>query len=326
MPQFYLRRFSNDEGRLRVHRTHSKLPSIMTTVKDAAVRTGFYKLDLDGPGDPASLEKELAKIEGASASVIRRISSAASWPPNQSDRGVLATYMGLQYMRTPEKRRNHEQITDTVEKVFYENMTAEYARERLIEIGEEPIEDRIALILDVSRHPDRYRFVLHPNEYLRSMVTVGLEVARLLEERSWWLGKSPGPAFATGDHLPALFTRPEARDPFKGVGPQGAEEIHFPLDRHHVLLMFPTDMPEKSFILERENVTFTNSLIASSSHRFVFRHPDDSSIDYMIPQEPRPLMEINQEPVYEVDARTKTQLAPIFSPFFVRSGPSSMDE
>lgn len=205
-------------------------------------------------------------------------------------------------------------------------MTAEYARERLIKIGEDPVESRIALIMDVSEHPDRYRFVPNPNEFLRSVVTVGLEAARLLEERSWWLGRSPGPSFATGDHLPAPFTSPESREPFKGVGLQGADQIHFPLDRHHVLLMFPADMPEKSYIIGRENVTFTNSLIASSSHRFVFRHPDDPSIDYMIPQEPRPLMEINQQPVYEVDVRTKIQLAPIFTPFFVKSGAPGVDE
>jgi len=326
VPRFYLRRFADEQQRLRVYRAHSQLPPIITAVKDAAVRTGFYKLDLTGPGDPTILENELAKIEAASAKVIQRVCSARSWPPTQPDRGVLATHMGLQYMRTPEKRRSHEEMADTIEKVFYENMTADWARERLMEIGESPTEDRIALIMDISEHPDRYRFVLHPNEFLRSMVTVGLEVARLLGERSWWLGTSPGPAFATGDHLPVLFTRPEMRQPFKGVGLQGAEEIHFPLDRHHVLLMFPPGMPEKAFVLERDNVTFTNSLIASSSHRFVFRHPDDPPIDFMIPKDPRSLMEVNQKPVYEVDARTRTQLAPIFSPFFAKLGPPQVDE
>lgn len=326
VPQFYLRRFADESGRLRVYRTHSQLPPIMTTVKDAAVRTGFYKLDLTGPGDPMQLESELAKIEDESARVIQRVSSARSWPPSQSDRDVLATYLGLQLMRTPEKRREHEEMTDTIEKVFYENMTVEHARAQLIKTGEDPTEEKVALIMNVSQHPDQYRFVLHPNEFLRSMVTVGLEAARVLAGRSWWLGTSPGPAFATGDHVPVLFTRPEMREPFKGIGLQGAEEIHFPLDRHHILLMFPTGMPEKAFVLDRENVTFTNSLMASSSHRFVFRHPDDPPIDYMIPKEPKPLMEINQKPVYEVDARTKIQLAPIFSPFFVKSGPPEADE
>jgi hypothetical protein len=46
----------------------------------------------------------------------------------------------------------------------------------------------------------------------------------------------------------------------------------------------------------------------------------------MIPKEPKPLMEIDQKPVYEVDARTKIQLAPIFSPFFVKSSPPDADE
>jgi hypothetical protein len=110
-----------------------------------------------------------------------------------------------------------------------------------------------------------------------------------------------------------------------GVGLRDAEEIDFPLDRHHVLMMFPEGWPEKSFVLERENVLFVNSLVASASYEFVFQHPDDPLIHNLIPKEPRPLMVVNQEPVFEQKDVLRKRLAPIFSPHLVKSAPDFLD-
>jgi hypothetical protein len=201
VPQFYLRRFANARGQLRVYRTHSHSEPLMTTVKNAAVKTGFYKIDLSGPGDPMSLEKLLSGIEGKAAAAIARLAGGAI-PPSRIDRDVLSMYIALQLVRTPEQRRSIEETTDIMEKVFYENMTEGRARQRLGEIGAPTTQERVAEIVDIAQHPERYFFVPHRNELLRLMLDTARGIAPTIHNRSWWLGTSPGPAFVAGDHSP----------------------------------------------------------------------------------------------------------------------------
>ncbi len=323
VPQFYLRRFADGEGKLRIYRSGTALEPIRSSVKDAAVRTGFYKIDMDGPGDPMQLEAELSRIEGDAAGAIARI-CAGGFPPTDFDRGVLSVFMALQLTRTPEHRLVMEKQVDTLEKVFYENMTPEWARQRLTEIGLDPTEESVAAIMDIAENPDQYVFSPDRNEFLQMMMGVALQIAPILEARAWRLGISPGPGIVAGDHAPVRFTLPEARRPFLGIGLRDAQEVDFPLDRYHALVTFKAG-PEETFVLTRENVIFINSLVAETSHDFVFQHPDDPRIDYMVPKSRRPLMLVNQQPVYAADKKIR-RLAPIFAPHSVRSGSPFDDE
>lgn len=304
-----------------MYRTHSQAATFTTHVKDAAVKTGFYKIQSDGPGDPMQIEHDLSKIEGHASHAMQRVAAARSWPPDADDRSVLALFMALQLVRTPEHRQQSELMVDSLEKAFYENMTPEWASQRLEEIGASPTPERVGEIVDISKNPDDYLFVPHPNEHLRMMMDLAGKMAPVLAGRSWSLGISSGPALVAGDHAPVRFTRPEMRRPFLGVGLVDAEEVDFPLDRHHALLMFQPGLPEDTFVLGRENILFLNGQTSFASHHFVFQHPDDPSVEHLIPRGPKSLFQMNQEPMFEVDPRTRKRRSPIFSPFFVRDEP-----
>ena len=51
--------------------------------------------------------------------------------------------------------------------------------------------------------------------------------------------------------------------------------------------------------LVKDNVLFVNSLVASESHKWVYQHPDDDRVDFLIPDKPKALIEINGKPIFE---------------------------
>ena len=155
--------------------------------------------------------------------------------------------------------------------------------------------------MDLVENPDEYQFLPHQNEHIRVMLNVATEVAPVIAGRSWLLGYSKRAAFVTSDHPVVWRSEPDGRSEYMGVGIGNAEEAYFPLDRYHVLEMaLPDALPDgRRAELNADNVLFVNSLEAAYSYKWVYQHPDDDPIDDLIPEKPRPLMEINQEPIFE---------------------------
>jgi hypothetical protein len=320
VPEFYLKRFADAKGKIRVYRSHTRLPAYETSTKNAAVKTGLYTIAADDGQTSGALESELAKIEAKAQDAISR-SLGGTFPLPSDERSDLALFIALQFVRTPEEKERHGVVVDTIEKSFYEGMTEEWARERLTEIGKKPTDDLVALVMDISRNPESYVFRTHPNDFLRAMVQVAVQgVAPVLSKKAWWLGTSTGPSFITGDHPLVLIDHPAGLSPYRGGGLLRAEEVFFPLDRHHVLTLRNSPGFEGRTLVPRERVNAINAAVAGSSYQCVFQHPGDPPIGSLIPMKPRPLMRVNLEPVF-VDNSVKSQkkvLEPLFAPYFAR--------
>lgn len=300
VPRFYLRHFSDHKKRVRMYARGSKRKPVVTSVNNAAVEAGFYTVIEETGDESQRVEDLLSLIDGLAKAAIGRIANGR-FPPNIEGRSNLSLFIVLQTLRTPEHRRSYEAMVDYGEKVMLEGWTPDYARERLKENGIEATDETIVAIMDVVENPAKYRIVPHQNEHIKIMLNVATEVAPVIAERSWLLGHSRRAAFVTSDHPVVWHSEPNEVSKYMGIGIGNAEEVYFPLDRYNVLAMaLPNALPDGRVMeLIADNVLFVNSLEAAFSHKWVYQHPHDDPIDDLIPDRPRPLMEINQKPIFE---------------------------
>ncbi len=310
LPQFYLRGFASGSGKIRVYRRAENRPPFETTLKNAAVESGLYSIASNDAAESEALEQALSKIEAEASvglSILRRGGIPSGW-----ERASLAVFLGFQIMRTPEQKRIFEVQFDRTEKSFYGGMTPAKARRRLADIGEQPTQDRIDLVMAVVREPEEFLFAPHPNEFLGIILATAPKVAVAISARSWRLGTSPGPAFVTGDHSVLNYSIPLDPPRLNGIGVGNADMIVFPVDRHKALLMPLNPMGDGTEMLEREDVEFINSMVTSYSLDIVLQHPDDPPLNQSMPRLARPLFIQNGEKIFATDNRNQRRLQPIF--------------
>jgi hypothetical protein len=299
VPRCYLRGFSDHKKRVRMYARASKQHLVVTSVNNAAVESGFYTLVEESGEQSLAVEHVLGLIEGLAKTAIARMVSG-QFPPTIEDRSNLSLFMALQVLRTPEERLAYEAMVDHSQKAMFEGWTPEYVRERMKEEGIEPTDEAVAEVMDVVENPDNYRFVPHQNEHIKVMLKVAVEAAPVIAARTWLLGQSTRASFITSDHPVVLWSEPSEETRFKGIGIETAEQVYFPLDRRHVLaLALPHSRPDGKLLqLTEDNVLFVNHLEADHSFKWVYQHPEDDLVHDLIPDKPKPLMEINQTPIF----------------------------
>lgn len=298
LPKFYLRRFADHKRRIRRYERGSKKPIVMSVI-NAAVETGFYTITEESGTQSQKVEALLSRIEQDAAAAVERLLKG-HFPPSPADRESLALFIAFQIMRTPEQRHEYELMVDYAQKLLLENWTADYARQRLSEAGLEPTDEAVADVMDVVENPDKFRFVPHPNEHILLMLSIATAaLAPVILDKSWLLGHCRNGTFVTSDHPIAYYRTPAEQNRLLGVGLTNAEEVYYPLGRYHVLMLVPPGtLSEIVMPLTREHALFVNWLVASSSYRWVFQHPDDDLVNDIIPDSPRPMMDINGTPIF----------------------------
>ena len=154
--------------------------------------------------------------------------------------------------------------------------------------------------MDFIENGDEYRIRPHQNEHIEIMLNVATNVAPVIAERAWLLGRCRTATFITSDHPVVWWSKPNETSEFMGVGIGNAEEMYYPLDRHYVLgLALAGALPDGMVMqLAKDNVLFVNSLVASESHKWVYQHPNDDLVDFLIPDKPKVLIEINGKPIF----------------------------
>jgi hypothetical protein len=138
VPQFYLRGFADHREQVRVYRRGSEKPPFVASIKKAAVESGLYAIDHVDAADANELEQRLSYIEDKATGVPRLLVRGSQ--PSIAQRADFAVFLGLQLMRTPESRKGFEVQVDRLEKLFFQDMTRDSARERVLSIGGEPTE------------------------------------------------------------------------------------------------------------------------------------------------------------------------------------------
>jgi Protein of unknown function (DUF4238) len=112
VPQFHLRRFANSDGQIWAWNKHTDA-IFPTSPAGIAAEKHFYRMtDLAEQGhDPLTMEKQLSQIEGDTSLItdqwlgwLRECRPGDKIPIPKVNRGIVAQYVALQFLRTADTR------------------------------------------------------------------------------------------------------------------------------------------------------------------------------------------------------------------------------
>jgi len=132
VPQFYLRRFLDDSGRLWAwDRDNDRV--FRTTPKSLAAERSFYHLDLYADENPMEMEKQFSHIEQEVAQITAQW---LEWIPGgdpgmplpipSPNRELVSQFIGLQFLRTADAREiislasaDHDEMSETDRRILH---------------------------------------------------------------------------------------------------------------------------------------------------------------------------------------------------------------
>jgi len=256
VPRFYLNNFANKQGKFYAFDTKIG-KSFGTSVEDVAHRKFFH--DYNNSDNDQTIEKALAKFEGQSAQVFKKIisylESGEISKLSNKDRKVLAEYMIIQQKRTLENR------------VLGKHFASELERQLRAKGGSGAIElDELdASTFDAKTHQ------------LYDLLSPLLETEVLeISDRTWiFWDNETDINFCTSDHPVVGYNHVE-------IGPQ-AYELFFPINsRFGLSILSKKEFPEwvrkdvtVEKIVDEEIIVFYNSLISVNCNRQVYCSEDN---------------------------------------------------
>jgi hypothetical protein len=289
VPQFYLRGFADDAARI----TTVRLPGekrYTSRVKNTAAINRFYSIDGHPKGADA-FEKALSDLEGSAASILRMI-ERGTWPLSEEQRGALATFLVVQYLRGPDHRRTLEylggqMISLEAATIGRENVQ-DWVKDRY---GLELDEDEAEAVWQQASQPGGPPVTISPVEHIKEILQTAQELLKYVWCRPWTLIRFGRRSLITSDSPVGLVPRPGS-GPGWGVGFLTAWGITFPLTRRLGLVMGDVESLAKANVpMERvragkldrvEPATtrlamFINDVTVHSASEYLYHHPDDGA-------------------------------------------------
>jgi hypothetical protein len=306
VPQFYLRNFSPDAGKIHVYdKVTGK--SFFTNIRNVAGENYFYDVpELDAMlGVEQFIEKFFHPAEKSAAKAISLI--VESLKKNKFKklhpdlRSTLSTFLTLQYLRTKETR--------TVLIELFEKFNTEMFRAHLEhtkpELKDAQFEAKLKKEAENQFHAVT---ILDPEMFI--------PISATLRDHLWIILKNTtGKVFYTSDN--PLVRHGNIKHPvrsFSGLGSKGIE-IAFPLSPEYLLLLAEAEVfaalkkkDGKAWaVTDKENVTFYNSLQVLQSYRYIFApEPDFDLADSMCNDNPN-LRDVNKARVETVQPGSNSE-------------------
>lgn len=260
MPQFYLRHWCGNDGKLLVHPVGKK--AFPAKPKSFASENGLYDTVPHDTIRDHDLEANLSKIESM---------YSPFWPVMFSQIGDspaikinLARFLALTYLRHPDRK----DLFESINSIYLESLahSPEGQNDILLEVKETLF---TFSAVELSEHLESGAKGVDES-FLRSVFTSVDDVAEILSNRKWGILESEKPEFFTSDN-PLILLRGRATTSHYGFGTSGTLII-FPLSPQWLLvicdsfdddgLFYPCHHPEKH-----------NLCIARSAQRFYFSSP-----------------------------------------------------
>jgi len=256
VPQFYLRGFANANDRLNVYDKQTK-KSFIDTVGQVGQQRFFYDIpELSKATQKQLLEQWFQMFEGAAAESIRKIISVeGEYTIANPDRKILALFIAVQFMRTPEFRKHVGEIAEGIAYAFSQ------------------------LHLDAKgiKAVAREDFTINANSALlqaQSLLSPDSvdEMAKELYANVWLILKNEtNDLLVTSDHPVVIgnFTP----DSSIGLISYGAK-VFFPLSTNHLLLIMDRD-----YISQYTNFEATDGALLSSNLATWFHEANQHQYD-----------------------------------------------
>lgn len=274
VPQFYLRRFADQDERLQILNKDTASIYGPTHIRNVAVESNFHTINTeDGPSD--EFELIVAQLEMIYAAGVAGLDKR--FPPGDESRAYVSMFVTFQFVRSSTWRN----ITLTNQGEMMKWMSQMMARDALnndaarawyeANVGEGKTDEELDELLNWQADGD-YEIVVDGQEHIREMLNHLQDgrLANLILNRSWSLIYTRHPdEFITSEHPVALWS---SHNGPLGLG--SAEEVTLPLDRNRLLLMTknPADQGKRRLATPGQ-VRHLNARTRGAARRFAFAHP-----------------------------------------------------
>jgi Protein of unknown function (DUF4238) len=300
VPAGYLARFGEGESVLVRRRGEPKMYT--THVKNVAVEGGFYEV-VGADGQPSdAVERALARLEGAALGALTEVDQAEQVPPvGSAARGTLATFLAVQFTRTPLHR----------ERILFPKRVAQYAGSREIDaslmaeylekihLGFKPEDSEVRGALDLAQYLLGDRELLTKDNAIRLAFEHVNALGQAILGMRWSLEVARKPRFITSDAPLVLWRTPSPRDQFMGFGLSNAEEVRFPISPAKQLVL-THQYREPVTRIEPDRVRACNADIALACYRVVVGHPRrERQLRLLDLPARRPVVRFNTGPGYQ---------------------------
>jgi len=274
VPQFYLRRFANDKDQIGVYQRASG-KTFVAPVSQTGAESGFYNiLTEDGEVSTVIETEVLSRVDSDGAAAIEEVLTGP-FPPSDECRSILAAYAGFQFARGRMFREIYRVQSDFMMKALAQQMTREHIREGLRDTaGAEPTPEDIDQIEKILREPNSYTVAPHNNETIKVMMRMAEDSYPFFFKRRWVLVETPK-SLITTDEPVVMWVNEKMKNSFFGVGLMTADELRFPLDANHMLVMLQpdADITEDTVVLP-DGARHLNPYHASTCYEYIYYHPD----------------------------------------------------
>jgi hypothetical protein len=251
--------------------------TFVLNVRDATVQKDFYALEFDEGKDQVIESRLLGEIETSCAPALRRLVSG-SFPPSQDDRELTSLFLAALWARGEDRIEQVEATLRQLAELTAVNITEDAARRAIKATQErEPTDDEVRFTVEYLSNPDNYRIKVDRNRVLQRAFEFDGAIPWFLR-RQWILLRAGNAAFLSSDAPIALWSRPPFR-PY-GVGLATAEEIIFPVDRKHALVMVHESKHGQLAIdAPLKMVRKVNGCVAVNARRSIIHHPSDEPLE-----------------------------------------------
>jgi hypothetical protein len=267
LPQFYLRSFTDAEGKVRVIDRASGREFTTGTTNVFVERDYYTVSSVDAEDDHALNEGLYAKVEGVAAPVFEKL-RAAAFPLDGPARSEFASFMALQLSRGRMFRRLMEQLTDQLGRSmlraaadappsYWEAKRAEWQAnpegpEPPPPLGEK---DRQMLRQGTS-------FVIEPRrEHVVDMSFAHLEkLTFVLMAMTWRLIVFDEPCLFSSEHPLSYWRESSPTDGGDGIGLVTADEVRLPIGPWSALVLTPPEFGREPFDRSRSERTYRGDI------------------------------------------------------------------
>lgn len=277
VPQFVLRRFADEKGRVRGVPRQGGDAKVMT-VRRAAAETDFYELELEQHYQalfpPQRFEQLLSEIEGSADLAIRKL--IAGDPLEVDDEYHLGRFLAFQLVRGWAFRSD---ISELATLRARHHLAATVDRQRVrgyLETTRDAVDDD-----DVDRFIDEmlrseWRLVPDRSHAVQLLGMAAVSLIPLVAAMGYRVQRFDDPLL-TSDEPATLWGRADRDLDAEPLGIATADAILFPLDRQRLLVLCHRDrVANQPRTLTATDVNLT---VATGAYRWIFQHPGDPLID-----------------------------------------------
>jgi|GEM_PF-5219922 len=307
VPASYLRRWARD-GQLNVTDLSESKKTYASAAETAARVTDFYairseQIDEDEP-PPMLMETMLAKIEGSVVAPIDKLIEVGPAGLSMEDTHAICRFVGFQIQRGRHGRELLTELSSQAARLFRTSKSDGSIKKMLRKRGQPTGEKEIAEVREaLNALNDGTIDVRAPKAMLIWLsADAGENAWKFLASRRWMVCHS-GTEIVTCDE-PVAFVSASLRQDgaLRGIGLSSA--IVFPLDPHHLLVMFHPDMPfdelgMMSELLPSETEEI-NSVLAWNASRWIFERAESHRVQNLwVPPQPQEKLMLTRLPLSE---------------------------